>query len=115
MHEMGIAEKIVEIALESIPEDIENPRIEKMNLRIGKFASVVEDSLRFCFGIIVKDTPLEDTKLEIENVPVLVHCNKCNFEWEVDDPIFKCPECKGTDLEMLSGREIDIDSIELAD
>ena len=115
MHEMGIAEKIVEIALSSIPEDVENPRIEKMNLRIGKFASVVEDSLRFCFGIIVKDTPLEDTKLVIESVPVLVHCNKCTFEWEVDNPIFKCPECKGTDLEMLSGREIDIDSIELAD
>ncbi len=115
MHEMGIAQKIVEIALESIPEDAENPKIEKMNLRIGKFASVVEDSLRFCFGIIVKDTPLEDTKLVIENVPVLVHCNQCNFEWEVDDPIFKCPECKGTDLDMLSGREIDIESIELAD
>ena len=115
MHEMCIAEKIGEIALESIPEDIENPRIEKMNLRIGKFASVVEDSLRFCFGIIVKGTPLEDTKLVIESVPVLVHCNKCNFEWGVDDPIFKCPECQGTDLEMLSGREINIDSIELAD
>ncbi len=112
---MGIAQKIVEIALESIPEDAENPKIEKMNLRIGKFASVVEDSLRFCFGIIVKDTPLEDTELVIENVPVLVHCNQCDFEWEVDDPIFKCPECKGTDLDMLSGREIDIESIELAD
>ncbi|MCD4743564.1 MAG: hydrogenase maturation nickel metallochaperone HypA [Desulfobacteraceae bacterium] len=115
MHELGIAEKIVEIALASIPEGIENPKVERMNLRIGKFASVVEDSLRFCFGIVVKDTPLAETELIIENVPVLVHCNKCNFEWEVDDPIFKCPECHGTDLEMLSGREIDIDSIELAD
>jgi hydrogenase nickel incorporation protein HypA/HybF len=115
MHEMGIAEQIVEIALASIPEDEKNPRVEKMNLRIGKFASVVEHSLRFCFGIIVKDTPLEHTELIIENVPVRVHCNTCNFEWEVDDPIFKCPECKGTDLEMLSGREIDIESIELAD
>ena len=115
MHEMGIAEKIVEIALASIPEDIENPRIAKMNLRIGKFASVVEDSLRFCFGIIVENTSLADTELIIESVPVLVHCNKCSFEWEVDNPIFKCPECKATDLEMLSGREIDIDSIELAD
>jgi len=115
MHEMGIAEKIIEIALASIPEDADNPRIERMNLRIGKFASVVEDSLRFCFGIITKDTPLEDTELVIESVPVLVHCNKCSHEWEVDDPIFKCPECKATDLEMLSGREINIESIELAD
>ncbi len=115
MHEMGIAEKIVEIALESIPGDMENPKVKKMNLRIGRFASVVEDSLRFCFEIIVKDTPLEDTELVIENVPVKVHCNKCEFEWEVDNPIFKCPECEATDLEMLSGREIDIESIELAD
>ncbi|MCP3898346.1 MAG: hydrogenase maturation nickel metallochaperone HypA [Desulfobacteraceae bacterium] len=115
MHEMGIAEKIVEIALASIPEDVKDPKIEKMNLRIGKFASVVEDSLRFCFSIIVKDTPLEDTKLIIKSVPVLVHCNKCGTEWEVDNPIFTCPECEANDLEMLSGREIDIDSIELAD
>jgi len=115
MHEMGIAEQIVEIALKSIPGDIADPKVERMNLRIGQFASVVEDSLRFCFGIIVKDTPLSETELVIETVPVLVHCNKCGFEWEVDNPIFKCPECRGTDLEMLSGREIDIDSIELAD
>ena len=115
MHEMGIAEKIVEIALESIPDDVKNPKIKKMNLRIGKFASVVEDSLRFCFGIIVEGTALADTELIIENVPVKVHCNECKFEWEIDDPIFKCPECKATDLELLSGREIDIDSIELAD
>ncbi len=115
MHEMGIAEQIVEIALKSIPGDIADPKVERMNLRIGQFASVVEDSLRFCFGIIVKDTPLAETELVIETVPVLVHCNKCGFEWEVDNPIFKCPECRGTDLEMLSGREIDIDSIELAD
>ena len=115
MHEMGIAEKIVEIALASVPEDVKNPKIAKMNLSIGKFASVVEDSLRFCFAIIVKDTPLENTELIIKNVPVLVKCKKCSHEWEVDNPIFKCPECKGTDLDMLSGREIDIDSIELAD
>jgi hydrogenase nickel incorporation protein HypA/HybF len=115
MHETGIAEKIVEIALASVPDDVENPKIERMHLRIGKFASVVEDSLRFCFGIIVKDTPLEDTELVIENVPVLVHCNKCSHEWEVSDPIFQCPECQGADLEMLTGREIDIESIELAD
>lgn len=115
MHEMGIAEQIVEIAIASIPDDVKNPEIEKMNLRIGRFASVVEDSLRFCFGIIVKGTPLENTELIIEIVPVKVHCNNCHHEWEVDDPVFKCGKCEGTDLQMLSGREIDIDSIELAD
>ncbi len=29
MHEMGIAQQLVTIALDAIPDDIENPRVEK--------------------------------------------------------------------------------------
>ncbi len=115
MHEMGIAEQLVKIALDAIPEDIENPRVEILNLRIGKLASVVEHSLSFCLEIVTKDTPLENVKLVIEEVPVKIRCLACNKEWEVDTPMFKCPDCEDTEVTMLSGREIEITSMELAD
>ena len=54
MHEMGIAEQLVKIALDAIPKDIQNPRVETVHLKIGKLASVVEHSLTFCFEIITK-------------------------------------------------------------
>ena len=115
MHEMGVAQQLVQIALDSIPEDIANPRVEKVNLKIGKLAAVVESSLTFCFEIITKDTALENAKLNIDFIPVQVHCKSCGKTREVDEPEFQCPFCEKGDVEIRAGREIDIISIELAD
>ena len=115
MHEMGIAEELVKIAMDAIPEDIADPKVAILNLRIGKLASVVEHSLTFCIEIITKDTPLENVTLVIESVPVKIRCKVCKQEWEVDTPMFKCPDCEEGEVEMISGREIEITSMELAD
>ncbi len=116
MHEMGIAEQLVQIALDAIPDDIDNPKVETLNLRIGKLAAVVEHSLAFCIEIITKDTPLEGVKLSIESVPVTLHCVSCKKEWETDSPMFQCPDCGDGDVvKLLTGREIEITSMELAD
>ncbi len=115
MHEMGIAQELAQIALDSIPREIENPKVTAVNLKIGKLASVVEHSLTFCFEIITKDTPLEAARLNIDFIAVMVHCKSCDNNWEVTGPVFKCPFCEDGDVEMLTGREIEITSLELAD
>ena len=115
MHEMGIAQQLVTIALDAIPDDIENPRVEKLNLRIGKLAAVVEHSLSFCLEVITKDTPLEGAELIIDEVPVCLRCESCKHEWQADTPAFGCPACKDGQVTMISGREIEISSIELVD
>lgn len=112
---MGIAQELVQIALDSIPGEIENPKVITVNLKIGKLASVVEHSLTFCFEIITKDTPLEGARLNIDFVPVMVHCKFCDNNWEVTGPVFKCPFCEDGDVEMITGREIEITSLELTE
>ncbi len=113
MHEMGIAQELVKIALDALPEDLDNPQVASLHLKIGKLSSVVEHSLTFCFEIITKDTPLENARLEIETVPVRIRCTGCGTEWEADTPVFQCPDCEQGKIEMLSGREIEIVSLEL--
>lgn len=115
MHEMGIAQQLVNIALDAIPKDIENPKVEILNLKIGRLASVVEHSLTFCLDIITKDTPLESARLNIDFIPVTVRCKGCGNKWEVEGPVFKCPFCEDGKVEMLTGREIEITSLELAE
>ena len=115
MHEMGIAQELVQIALNAIPDDIENPKVEILNLKIGKLAAVVEHSLTFCLEIITKDTPLENVRVNIDLVPVRVRCNSCGNEWEIKNSVFRCPFCEDGDVEMLTGREIEITSLELVD
>lgn len=114
MHEMGIALQIVEIAVSSIPTELRSARVERVNLKIGKLAAVVPDSLRFCFDIVCKDTPLAGAELAIEEASVVARCKDCDASWTIAEPAFRCPKCQSGALEILSGRELDIVSIEIA-
>jgi hydrogenase nickel incorporation protein HypA/HybF len=115
MHEMGIATEIVRIVIESIPPDLVNPRVERVNLKVGKLAAVVPQSLTFCFEIAAQGGPAEGARLHIEEIGVSARCHDCANEWMIDQPAFQCPECSSGSIEMLTGRELDIESIELAD
>jgi hydrogenase nickel incorporation protein HypA/HybF len=115
MHEMGIAIQIAEIATASIPADMKDLKVERVNLRVGKFAAVVPSSLKFCFDIVSKDTPLAGSELHIEEIPVVVSCRDCHEQWTIDEPAFQCQKCQGTSIDIVSGRELDIESIEIAE
>lgn len=115
MHEMGIAIQIVEIATASIPVDLENVRVEKVNLKVGKLAAVVPDSLRFCFQIAAQETPLRDAELNIEEIQVVAKCKDCDVKWTITEPVFHCRHCNSSSVEIVSGRELDISSIEIVD
>jgi len=114
MHEMGIAMQIVEIASASIPADIDNVRVERINLKVGKLTAVVPESLRFCFQIVAQETPFCDADLNIEEIPIIAKCNDCNIELTISEPIFICRECNSGSLEIIAGRELDVNSIEIA-
>jgi hydrogenase nickel incorporation protein HypA/HybF len=88
--------------------------VERVNLKVGKLAAVVPQSLKFCFEIVSKDGPAEGAELHIEEIGVSARCNDCANLWEIDEPAFLCPKCNSGSIEMLTGRELDIESIELA-
>ena len=115
MHEMGVAMQIAEIATASIPADMQQARVERVNLKVGKLSAIVPDSLQFCFRIVVQNTQLEGAELAIQEIPVVARCNDCRNEWTIDNPVFTCNKCNSGAIELLSGRELDIDSIEIAD
>ena len=113
MHEMGIALQIVEIATASIPEDLKGVPVERIHLKVGKLSAVVPESLRFCFQAASRDTPLADSELVIEEIPVVAKCRQCRQQWTIDGPSFQCKYCQSGAIELLSGRELDIESIEI--
>ena len=115
MHEMGIAMQIVEIAIDSIPSDLQGKAVETVNLKVGKLSAIVPDSLRFCFDVVTRDTALAGAKLNIEEIPVTARCKECGFEWIIDGPAFACKNCQSGAIDIITGRELDIDSIEIAD
>jgi hydrogenase nickel incorporation protein HypA/HybF len=115
MHEMGIALQVIDIALRSIPEDLSRRPVSAIRLKVGKLAAVVPASLRFCFEVAAKETPLKNAALVIEEIPVTLRCNDCKSEQTVETPVFICNRCGGGSIQIISGQELDIDSIEIAD
>lgn len=115
MHEMGIAMEIVDIAKASIPQEMQGARVQRVNLQVGKLSAIVSESLRFCFDLVTKDTPLEGAELAIEELPVVARCKDCHTQWTVTEAVFTCKNCQSGNIDILSGRELDITSIEIED
>ena len=115
MHEMGIALEIIEIATASIPPHLKDVRVDRVNLEVGKLSAIVPESLRFCFEVAARETRLEGASLVIEELAVQARCKDCGKEWTIDGPAFSCPECGRGQIDILSGRELDIKSIEIAE
>ena len=115
MHEMGIAMQVVEIATAAIPEGMGGNRVERVNLTVGKLSGVVPDSLRFCYDVVVRDTALAGSTLDIREVPVTAACGDCGHRWTADRPEFHCPRCAGPSVRILTGRELEVVSIDIRD
>ena len=113
MHEVGIALQIVRIALGALPEDARRAQVEKVHLNIGKLSAVVPDSLRFCFDFTTRNTPLDGAELVINEIPAMAKCRGCGHAWTIDGPVFNCPECDDGNIQMVSGRELEVESIEI--
>ncbi len=116
MHEMGIAAEIVEAAGAALPPEDKDARVETIHLKIGRMAGVVKEYLTFCMEIAAKDTPLEGACVNIDEIPVNVRCRDCGIEWEPQGQgPFICPRCQSLNAEILSGNELNVVSMDVAD
>jgi hydrogenase nickel incorporation protein HypA/HybF len=114
MHELAIAQNILEIVQQSVPEN-QAKSVRGIRIRIGRLAGIVPDSLDFCFSAIVNDTDMQKARLAIEQVPTFSQCKTCAHRFGIEDWIFTCPICQSTNLDLISGKELEIVDIEVAD
>lgn len=115
MHELSIATSIVESVTESAAA-YPGARVLEVRIRVGALASVVEDSLQFCWGIVTEGTDLENSKLVVHTLPIVIHCASCNTDSELPGvQSFHCPRCGQIAADLRQGRELDIESIEIED
>ncbi len=113
MHELSIVTSIVESVTETLA-GYPGARVLEVRLRVGALASVVPESLEFCYGIASEGTPLEGSRLVVNVLPVVVHCAACGWDVTLDGvQSFRCPRCGELCSDIRQGRELEIDSIEI--
>jgi len=112
MHELGIAESILErVKLEAARQN--GARVTKVGVRIGELSGVDPDALSFGFEALVKDTPLEGLALEIDFRKRVQRCSACGREFAAEMLFSSCPDCGSAATACISGDELDIAYIEL--
>jgi len=113
MHELSIASSIVETVTESAAA-YPGSRVKEVRLRVGALASVVEDSLQFCWELTTEGTPLQGSVLVVNLLPVIVHCEACGKDSQLDGvQSFRCLHCGEIAADFRQGRELEIESIEI--
>ena len=112
MHELSIAMGIVDAAADEAKQ--RGVQVSAVHLRLGLLSGVVKDALLFSYEVACQDTPLEGSKLIIEEVPVAVFCPQCREKKVLASmQSFRCPECGTPSGEVLQGKELEVFALEV--
>lgn len=113
MHELSLALNIIDIASEEA-ERRGGVGVNAVYLRLGPLAGVVKEALVSAFELARGDTPLCNSELLIEDVPLVVFCPTCQAERNLGSiQDFCCPDCGLPCGDVISGRELEIVALEI--
>ncbi len=112
MHEIGIMERTLEIAIDHAKQQNAN-YIQKINMNIGKLSGVVPEALEFAFDVITQGTIAENATLKINTIPVICYCDSCQEKFNPQEWFFECPHCHQFSNHILQGKEIELISVEI--
>ena len=109
MHELSLAGAIIATAAKHAG----GRPVAVVNLRVGTLRQVVPDTLRFYFAFVARDGVCDGAQLKIESVEARLRCRPCAIGWPIEIPHFRCPTCGGSEVEIASGNEFEVESIEI--
>ena len=112
MHEMAIAEGIVDVALDTLKAN-NGSIIHAIQVQIGVLSGVEPEALQFCFEAVTQGTPAQGAKLDIETIIIKGRCLDCHQEFSMEQYRHVCPHCNSFAVEELQGRELRVASIDM--
>jgi hydrogenase nickel incorporation protein HypA/HybF len=111
MHEYGVTKSLIELCNKEADKN-SIKMISKIYLKVGKFTGFSPDSIEFYFQHLKAGTKCSNAKIVFEDIPITIKCGSCGQEYKIDEPVLLCPDCGSDKIELLSGREFYVASIE---
>jgi hydrogenase nickel incorporation protein HypA/HybF len=112
MHELDITKQILDIAIAKARE-ADSSRILEIDLVIGDASSIVDDCIQFYFDFLSRETIAAGAKLNFLRKPLEMKCRSCSRLFYPEKESWVCPQCQEWDVEIISGKEFYMDSIEV--
>ena len=112
MHEMSVATGIINV-LQSKLNDLDPCKLTAMDISIGQLAGIDESSLSFCLDTLLAERGFEPVQVRFESAPALFKCSACTWQGTPEDFTVKCPSCSQGELEIIGGRDVTLERIEV--
>jgi hydrogenase nickel incorporation protein HypA/HybF len=112
MHEMSIAQSIVELVEEHARKDA-FARARQIRLSIGALSHVDPRALEFGFDVAARGTAAEGATLVIDRPPGTGYCADCEKNVAITAHGEPCPSCGGDRWLLVGGEEMRVVDLEV--
>lgn len=110
MHELGVMIEVIK-KVEDFARKNNITKIDTLVLQIGELSSIIPRYVELCYSAAADGTILHGARLNIEILPGNVICKRCHKVFNLLEHRRKCPDCKGVEWDLLSGKEFLIKEI----
>ena len=115
MHELAVTKSIFQIVRKHA-EMGNVTRVIAVNLEIGALSDLQAEWLQRYFDHLSRGTIVEGAKLEVNRVPAVFRCNRCQRSFEINSLLnedLSCTQCHSREVTLVSGREYTVKNMEV--
>lgn len=112
MHELGIMSDVLD-AVNASAASAGALKVTRIDLSIGEMTEAIDDALEFAFEALSEGTLSAGAELVLHKVSPRSVCLDCGEEFDHDRFHRACPKCESYSTDLVAGRELRIDSIEV--
>jgi hydrogenase nickel incorporation protein HypA/HybF len=111
MHEFSYAEAL----LDTVQRRAAGRQVVGVRVRAGAAHRLDEGSLAQAFELVSAGSVAADAELSLVTLPMVLECRACQARSESPDALALCPACGEATVDVTSGEEFLLESIELAE
>ena len=112
MHEVTLAEAIWREVVSEMARRPER-RLRGLRVVVGRWSGAERESLEFALGLLVAESEWPDAEILIRDEPLALVCRACSREFEPQELQLACPSCGSAETDVVRGRELRLESLEV--
>jgi hydrogenase nickel incorporation protein HypA/HybF len=112
VHELAICQALIR-QVRQLARERHASRVVAVTLRIGPLAGVEPALIEAAYPLASAGTPAASAALRIERAALRVRCRECGRESEASVTLLACGACGGGRIDILSGDELQLATVEL--
>jgi hydrogenase nickel incorporation protein HypA/HybF len=112
MHEMSVVESLLSVTLENA-QRAAAVRVLKIYVVVGDLAGVVDEYVNLYFNFLSEKTIAAGASLVFTHMPARLKCRTCKATFSPDGSAFRCPDCNDEQVDVIGGRELYVDKLEV--